>query len=141
MRTDRSLRQATGWTQELQLRYPDVVILSGQMLIFDATERARAEAEKLAPWCLAGDLVAVVVIFSAAGEGLAGDGVPGGRVCVGARRGTAVCGRVEFLSLVPVLFTLGVAVDYGVYAASDPAWKRDGGGEGESAVGDVSYAR
>ncbi len=127
LRGDRSLRQATGWAQELQLRYPDVVVLSGQMLIFDATERARAEAERLAPWCLLAILLPLWAYFRRLRLAwLAMVCLVVGFVWVlGAAQ--LFAGGLNLLSLVPVLFTLGVAVDYGVYAASDPAWRKGGG--------------
>ncbi len=128
LRTDRSLRLATGWAQELRLRYPEVVILSGQMLLFDATERARAEAEQLAPWCLLAILAPLWIYFRRMGLAwLAMLCLVMGFVWVlGAAQHFA--GGLNLLSLVPVLFTLGVAVDYGVYAASDPAWRHGGRG-------------
>jgi isopenicillin-N N-acyltransferase-like protein len=123
LRTDRSLRLATGWAQELRLRYPDAAVLSGQILIFDATERARAEAERLGPWCLLAILAPLWIYFRRLKKAWLA------MLCLGVGfvwvLGAAqlFAGGLNLLSLVPILFTLGVAVDYGVYAASDPAWQ------------------
>ncbi len=123
LRTDRSPRLATGWAQELRLRFPSVAILSGQLLMFDATEHARAEAERLGPYCLLAILLPLWLYFRRLNLAwLAMLCLAVGFLWVlGAAQ--LFAGGLNLLSLVPILFTLGVAVDYGIYAASDPAWK------------------
>jgi hypothetical protein len=119
----RSPRLATAWAPELRQRFPDVTILSGDLLIFDATQRARAEGERLAPWCVLAILAPLWLYFRRLRSAwLAMLCLMVGFVWVlGAAQGFA--GGLSLLSLVPLLFTLGVAVDYGIYATTDPAWR------------------
>ncbi len=125
MRDDRSPRLTTSWAQELRVRYPDVIVLSGKMLAFDASERSRAEAENLAPWCLLAILVPLWAYFRQLRKAwltltcliIGFLWVLGSAQLFG--------NGLNLLSLVPILFTLGVAVDYGIYAASDPALQID----------------
>ena len=132
LRADRSPRLATGWAQELRLHYPDAMVLSGQVLLFDATERARAEAERLGPWCLLAILAPLWIYFRRLKRAWLA------MVCLSVGFAWVLgaaqlfAGGLNLLSLVPILFTLGVAVDYGVYAASDPAWRsnKPAGGQG-----------
>ncbi|HUO07457.1 MAG TPA: C45 family autoproteolytic acyltransferase/hydrolase [Phycisphaerae bacterium] len=121
MRTDRTPRLETGWAQELRLRIPDAIILSGKMLAFDATERSRAEGERLAPWCCLAILLPLWLYFRRLRRAwLVMLCMLVGFVWV---LGSAQIfgGGLNLLSLVPILFTLGVAVDYGIYATSGPS--------------------
>ncbi|MGN6370608.1 MAG: C45 family autoproteolytic acyltransferase/hydrolase [Phycisphaerae bacterium] len=121
MRTDRPPRLETGWAQELRLRQPTVLILSGKMLAFDAVERARAEGERLAPWCFFAILFPLWLYFRKLRRAwLALACLLVGFLWV---LGSAqLFGHgLNLLSLVPILFTLGVAVDYGIYAATTSA--------------------
>jgi predicted exporter len=126
-----SLRRSTGWAAELRLRYPDATILSGNVLMFDATERARAEGERLAPWCVLAILIPLWIYFRRLRTAwlVLGCLVVGllwvlgaAQVFTGASEAVS-SGGLNILALVPVLFTLGVTVDYGIYAASDPVWR------------------
>ena len=121
-----SPRMQTDWAGELRLAQPKVSILSGDILFYNATARAQAEAENMFPW------VAVLILlpmwfyfrridltFISALSLLVGFiWLLGVAQWLG--------GGLNLLSLVPMLFTMGVAVDYGIYAASDPAWRADG---------------
>ena len=121
MRTDRPPRLETGWAQELRLRQPGVIILSGKMLAFDAVERARAEGERLGPWCFFAILVPLWLYFRRLRRAwLTISCMFVGFIWV---LGSAQLfgNGLNLLSLVPILFTLGVAVDYGIYAATAPA--------------------
>ena len=125
---EESLRMVTGWAPELRLRFPEangvgVNILSGNLLAFDATEHARAEGERLGPWCMLAILLPLWLYFRGLRKAwLVMLCLVVGFVWV---LGAAAIfgGGLNLLSLVPVLFTLGVAVDYGIYSATDPAWR------------------
>ncbi len=131
MRRDCSLRMATAWGSELRLRFGDwpagsLRVLSGNMLIFDAIERSRAQGEHLGPLCLIAILLPLWIYFRRLRRAwLAMLCLICGFIWV---LGAAMLfGRgLNLLSLVPVLFTLGVAVDYGIYTASDPSRTRTG---------------
>ncbi len=120
-RGDLSPRMATSWAAELRLRFPSVAIVSGNLLMFDATDRARAEGESLGPWVMLAILLPLWIYF----RRIIPAAIAALSLFVGLiwMLGTAqaVFGGLNLLSLVPILFTLGVAVDYGIYAASDPA--------------------
>ncbi len=120
-RTDLSPRMATSWASELRLRFPNVTIVSGNLLMFDAIDRARAEGESLVPWVILAILLPLGIYF----RRIIVAAIAALSLIVGLvwMFGTAqaVFGGLNILSLVPVFFTLGVAVDYGIYAASDPA--------------------
>ncbi|HVS72089.1 MAG TPA: C45 family autoproteolytic acyltransferase/hydrolase [Phycisphaerae bacterium] len=121
---DVSLRLATAWAKELRLRFEQLPgietprILSGNVLLFDATDRARAEAERFAPWCLVAILVPLWIYYRSLRRAwlVTGCLVVGFVWVLGAAG--LMGGGLNLLSLVPLLFTLGVAVDYGVYAAA-----------------------
>lgn len=129
MRNDRSLRMAAAWGPELRLRFAHwqpaaLSILSGNLLVFDATERARAEGERFAPWCLLGILIPLWIFFRRLRSAwlamlclLVGFvWVLGSAQVLGSIQGMQ--GGLNLLSLVPVLFTLGVVIDYGIYAST-----------------------
>jgi predicted exporter len=131
MRNDVSLRKATAWGGELRLRFADwgdnaPSLLSGNLLIFDATERARAEGERFAPWCFLAILVPMWIFFRRLRSawlamtcllvGLVW--VLGSAQLLASAQGAV--GGLNLLSLVPVLFTLGVVIDYGIYASTAP---------------------
>jgi isopenicillin-N N-acyltransferase like protein len=131
MPSDKSLQMATAWADELRMRFQEAIsptgagaagglsILSGKVLIFDAVERARAEGEQLTPLCWLVILLPLGVFF----RGLRRAWLVMLCLVVGLVwvLGVAamVGGGLNLLSLVPVLFTLGVAVDYGIYRASE----------------------
>jgi len=121
MNRDASLRMATAWADELRLRYPSSTIISGHALFFDATDRARAEAESFAPCVLLAILLPLWLYFRRVTIAwIATLSLVVGFICVlGVAQAHA--GGLTLLSLVPILFTLGVAIDYGIYAASDPS--------------------
>jgi hypothetical protein len=146
--TDRNAHQLGSWAGELRLRFPPenavhARVLSGSLLMADATERARAEGERFAPWCMLAILLPLWLY------------------CRRLRRAWLVmlCLVVGFLwvlgaaqlfghglnllSLVPILFTLGVTVDYGIYAVSAAAANgaRQPAAEGAGQHGGVETAR
>ncbi|HVX84873.1 MAG TPA: C45 family autoproteolytic acyltransferase/hydrolase [Phycisphaerae bacterium] len=134
-----SLRMATAWAKELRLRFAPLPavgslrILSGNVLLFDATDRARAEAERFAPWCVLAILLPLWVYYRSPRRAwLVLSCLLVGVVWVLGAAGL-MGGGLNLLSLVPLLFTLGVAVDYGVYAAAAEAQraklKTQNGGE------------
>ncbi len=124
MRADRPARLETGWAQELRLRQPGIIILSGKMLAFDAVERARAEGERLGPWCFFAILLPLWLYFRKLRRAWLTLSclIAGFLWVLGSAR--LFGNGLNLLSLVPILFTLGVAVDYGIYAATMPADER-----------------
>jgi len=125
MRDDRSPRLATAWAGEVRLRYPDALIVSGDLLFFDATDRARAEAESLGPWTLLAILIPLWLYFRrislatlAALCLFVGFIWVLGAAQVFTANGGGGMGGLNLLSLVPILFTMGVTGDYGIYAVT-----------------------
>lgn len=120
---DTSLRLATAWAPELRLRFSNLdiappTILSGNVLLFDATQRARAEGERFAPWCLLAILLPLWLYFRNLRRAwLALLCLLVGFLWVLAAA-HLFASDLNLLSLVPLLFTLGVAVDYGIYTAT-----------------------
>lgn len=125
VQSNRSLsrRMQTDWAGELRLGHPQVSILSGDVLFYNATARAQAEVENLFPWVALLIVLPMWLFFRRLDM-----------TFVSAI--SMVCGFVwllgaaewfgsglNLLSMVPLLFMMGVAVDYGIYAASDPAWR------------------
>ena len=100
---------------------PRVQIISGEVMLIDATDRNADEARKLFPWVALLILIPMWLYFRRPVLTLiAALSLAVGFVCL---LGTAewIGGGLNLLSLVPLLFTMGVAVDYGIYSASDPA--------------------
>jgi uncharacterized protein len=111
----------TAWAGRLQASMPNLEIISGELLLIDATDRAAVEMEKLFPWVALLILIPMWIYFRRPVlTVIAGLSLAIGFVWL---LGTAqwIGGGLNLLSLVPLLFTMGVAVDYGIYAASDPA--------------------
>ena len=121
MRRDVSPRLMTAWANELRLQFDDLAIISGHALIFDANERARADMENLGPLAILAILLTLWLFFRRiTAMAAASISMFLGFVWV---LGTAQAflGGLNLLCLVPILFVLGVAIDYGIYTASDPA--------------------
>ncbi len=110
------------WVKQVRAAAPGVHILSGALLLAAATAHAREQFRHLMPLVVL--LIAVplflyfrkIWLVMAAGISL----VAGLAWLFGAAQ---LDGGLNILAVVPVLFTLGVAIDYGIYAATDPAWR------------------
>src|SRR4051812_46400896 len=107
-----------------------VQVVSGNGLVFDAMERARAEGETLLPLCGVLILLPLVVYFRSLRRGWVV------MLCLGVGL-VGVLGVAEYFgrglnlfALVPVLFTLGVAVDCGIYRGSEKQEARSRNQEG-----------
>ena len=118
-----SPRMRTDWAGELRLRQPGAAILSGDLLFYNATARAQAEAENLFPWVALLILLPMLLFFRRIDLTCVSaiSMLVGFIWLLGAAQWFA--GGLNLLSLVPLLFMMGVAVDYGIYSASDPAWR------------------
>ncbi len=126
VRPNRSLspRMQARWAGKLRLDHPHAAIISGALLFYNTTRRAAAEMKRLFPWVAILILVPMWMYFRRIDLALIAAlslGV-GFLWLLGAAQWFA--GGLNLLSLVPMLFTMGVAVDYGIYAASDPAQRR-----------------
>ena len=128
LNTSLSPKLATLWAADVRHAIPGVSIICGQVLYLNASRHARMEAKKLFPWVALLILIPMWIYFrrldvaaiAALSLGIGFIWLLGVAQCWG--------GGLNLLSLVPILFTMGVAVDYGIYAASDPALRR---GDGE----------
>ncbi len=123
LNTALSPRMQTDWAGELRLRQPAAAILSGDVLFYNATARAQAEAENLFPWVALLILLPMLLFFRRIDLTCvsAVSMLVGFVWLLGAAQWFG--GGLNLLSLVPLLFMMGVAVDYGIYSASDPAWR------------------
>jgi predicted exporter len=122
--------KATQWAANVRQKFPDISIICGQVLYLNASRRAQGEAIKLFPWVALLILIPMWIYFrrldiaavAALSLGIGFIWLLGAAQWLG--------GGLNLLSLVPILFTMGVAVDYGIYAASDPAVGPGGGADG-----------
>ncbi len=116
-----SARMKADWAGELRLSQPRAAILSGDLLFYNATARAQAEAENMFPWVALLILLPMLLFFRRIDLTLvsAVSMLVGFIWLLGAAQWFG--GGLNMLSLVPLLFMMGVAVDYGIYSASDPA--------------------
>ncbi|MHB1767587.1 MAG: hypothetical protein ACYCUV_07010, partial [Phycisphaerae bacterium] len=111
----------TQWAAEVRHDVPAVSIICGEVLYLNASYHARMEAKHLFPWVALLILIPLWIYFrrldiaaiAAVSLGIGFIWLLGVAQWWG--------GGLNLLSLVPMLFTMGVAVDYGIYAASDPA--------------------
>ncbi len=120
-----SPRMQTDWTSEIELLFPHVLLVDGSALLFNATQQSKAQTEFLFPWVFLAIFLPVCIYFRrleiAAAASLS--------LLVGfiwlAGVAQWIGGGLNFLAMIPLLFTMGVAIDYGVYTASDPALRTD----------------
>ncbi len=116
-----SPKLATQWAAEVRHDLPAVSIICGQVLYLNASYHARMEAKHLFPWVALLILIPLWIYFRRLDiAAIAAVSLGVGFIWL---LGVAQWwgGGLNLLSLVPMLFTMGVAVDYGIYAASDPA--------------------
>ena len=112
------------WTKAIWHAVPQAGIISGDTLFYNTTRRAAAEMKHLLPlvallillplWLYFRRPLLTLVASLSLGVGFVW--------LLGAAQWLA--GGLNLLSLVPILFTMGVAVDYGIYTAADPAQRR-----------------
>jgi len=113
-------RMTSNWVQEIELLFPHAMILDGSALVFDAAQRSKAQVEFLFPWILLAVFLPVCIYFRRMDvAAIASLSLLVGFIWLA---GVAQWwgGGLNFLALVPMLFTMGVAIDYGIYTASDP---------------------
>ncbi len=113
-------RMASDWVEQIELLFPHAMILDGSALVFDATQRSKAQLEFMFPWIFLAVFLPVCVYFRRIDvAAIASLSLLVGFIWLA---GVAqwLGGGLNFLALVPLLFTMGVAIDYGIYTASDP---------------------
>ena len=119
-------QRATLWAAQLRHMFPGMSIICGKVLYLNASHHAQVEALRLFPWVALVIVIPMwiyfrrldVTVIAALSLGIGFIWLLGAAQWLG--------GGLNLLSLVPMLFTMGVAVDYGIYAASDPAQRRGG---------------
>jgi predicted exporter len=117
-------RRATQWAAVVRHDVPGVSIICGDVLYLNASRHAQMEARHLFPWVALLIIIPLWIYFRRLDIGaIAALSLGIGFIWL---LGVAQLwgGGLNLLSLVPMLFTMGVAVDYGIYAASDPALRR-----------------
>jgi predicted exporter len=113
-------RMASDWVGQIELQFPHAMIIDGSALLFDATQRCKAQLEFLFPWIFLAIFLPVCIYFRRIDiAAIATLSLIVGFIWLA---GVAQWfgGGLNFLALVPMLFTMGVAIDYGIYTASDP---------------------
>ncbi len=127
LNTSLSPRLATQWSAEVRHDVPGVSIICGQVLYLNASHHAQMEAKRLFPWVALLILIPLWIYFrrlDVAAIAALSLGI-GFIWLLGVAQWWG--GGLNLLCLVPMLFTMGVAVDYGIYAASDPSLRPGGG--------------
>ncbi len=127
LNTSLSPKLATRWAADIRHDVPGVSIICGQVLYLNASHHAQLEARRLFPWVILFILIPMWIYFrrldiaaiAALSLGIGFIWLLGVAQWWG--------GGLNLLCLVPILFTMGVAVDYGIYAASDPSLRPGGG--------------
>lgn len=112
---------ATRWAADVRHDFPGVSIICGQVLYLNASHHAQLEAKRLFPWVILFILIPMWIYFrrlDVAAIAALSLGI-GFIWLLGVAQWWG--GGLNLLCLVPILFTMGVAVDYGIYAASDPS--------------------
>lgn len=113
-------RMASDWVDQIELLFPHALILDGSALVFDAAQRSKAQLEFLFPWIFLAVFLPVCLYFRRIDVAV----IAALSLVVGFIWLSGVAqwwgGGLNFLALVPMLFTMGVAIDYGIYTASDP---------------------
>ena len=114
-------RLATQWAADVRHNLPAVSIICGEVLYLNASRHASMEARHLFPFVALLILIPLWMYF----RRLEIAAIAALSLAIGFIWLLGVAqwwgGGLNLLSLVPMLFTMGVAVDYGIYAASDPA--------------------
>ncbi len=108
------------WVSILRRQFGHLAIIDGQVLLSHATERAKDQTLRLFPCVVLLILLPLWMYFRRLDlAALACLSMILGFVwLLGAAE--KFCGGLNLMSMVPILFTMGVAVDYGIYAAGDP---------------------
>ena len=113
-------RMTSNWVDQIELLFPHALILDGSALVFDAAQRSKAQLEFLFPWIFLAVFLPVCLYFRRIDVAV----IAALSLLVGfiwlAGVAQWLGGGLNFLALVPMLFTMGVAIDYGIYTASDP---------------------
>ncbi len=113
-----TLRMRGDWIGELRLRFGHVLVLSGTDIVYSATDHARVAFDYIGPWVLLAVLVPMAFYFGRCRRALL-EGLTLLCGLLGVLGVSALTGGLTILSIIPLLFTMGVAVDYGIYAGSD----------------------
>ena len=113
-------RRRGHWVSVLRRQFPGLSIIDGEVLLYRATDRAEAQTRRLFPCVLLLIVLPLWIYFRRLDlAALACLSMIVGFVwLLGAAE--IFCGGLNLMSMVPILFTMGVAVDYGIYAAGDP---------------------
>ena len=112
---------ATRWAADVRHDVPGVSVICGLVLYLNASHHARMEAKRLFPWVILLILIPLWIYFRRLDiAAIAALSLAIGFIWL---LGVAQWwgGGLNLLCLVPILFTMGVAVDYGIYASSDPS--------------------
>ncbi|EQD77240.1 conserved hypothetical protein, membrane, partial [mine drainage metagenome] len=105
---------ATQWATDVRHIFPGISIICGEVLYLNASHHARTEAKNLFPWVALLILVPLWIYFRRLDiAAIASLSLGIGFIWL---LGVAqwLGGGLNLLSLVPILFTMGVAVDYGI---------------------------
>ncbi len=113
-------RRRGHWVSLLRRQFKHLSIIDGEVLLFRATDLAESQTRRLFPCVLLLIFVPLWIYFRRLDlAALACLSMIVGFVwLLGAA--DKFCGGLNLMSMVPMLFTMGVAVDYGIYAAGDP---------------------
>lgn len=108
------------WVSVLRRQFPHLSIIDGEVMLAKATDRAESETRRLFPCVFMLIVLPLWLYFRRLDlAALACLSMIIGFVwLLGAAQ--QFCGGLNLMSMVPILFTMGVAVDYGIYAAGDP---------------------
>ena len=113
-------RRRGHWVSLLRRRFAHLAIIDGAVLLFRATDRAKDQTRRLFPCVLLLIVLPLWIYFRRLNLAVLAclSMIIGFVWLVGAAE--KFCGGLNLMSMVPILFTMGVAVDYGIYAAGDP---------------------